>query len=87
MKCMHCQGAMHRSAAPFSIDRKGYHVTFEAVPAWICRQCGEPYFEEREVDAIQGAIRDLDGRTRTFVANVASLRSRHHGRASGAPDR
>ena len=31
-----------------------------AVPAWVCTQCGEPYFEAREVDLIQNALRDLD---------------------------
>ena len=73
MKCMHCQGEMHRATAPFNIDRDGYHVVFDSVPAWICRQCGEPYFEEREVDVIQGALRVLDERTRTLVAEGTSL--------------
>ena len=30
------------------------------VPAWVCRQCGEPYFEEGEVDSIQAIIRAVD---------------------------
>jgi YgiT-type zinc finger domain-containing protein len=64
---------MRRSTAPFNIDRNGYHVVFDSVPAWICRQCGEPYFEEREVDVIQGAIRVLDERTRTLVPEDDSL--------------
>jgi YgiT-type zinc finger domain-containing protein len=64
---------MARSTAPFNIDRNGYHVVFDAVPAWICRQCGEPLFEEREVDVIQGAIRVLDERTRTLVPEDDSL--------------
>ena len=72
MKCMHCQGEMHRAAAPFNIDRDGYHVVFDSVPAWICRQCGEPYFEEREVGVIQGAVQVLDERTRTLVAGGTS---------------
>ena len=73
MNCIHCQGAMRRSTAPFNIDRNGYHVVLDSVPAWICRQCGEPYFEEREVDVIQGAIRVLDERTRTLVPEDDSL--------------
>ena len=60
MKCLHCRGAMRRSTAPFHVDRHGYHLAIDAVPAWVCGQCGEPYFEEREVEAIQGAIRALD---------------------------
>jgi len=59
---------MRRSTAPFNIDRNGYHVVFDSVPAWICRQCGEPYYGEREVDVIQEAIRVLDERTRTLVS-------------------
>ena len=64
MECIHCQGIMSRSTTPFHVHRNGYHLALDAVPAWICGQCGEPYFEEREVDAIQGAIRDLDEQAR-----------------------
>ena len=71
MNCMHCQGEMRRSTAPFYVDRNGYHLALDTVPAWVCRQCGEPYFEEREVDAIQGAIRILDEQTRQLAADVA----------------
>lgn len=71
MKCLHCRGAMRRSTAPFHVDRHGYHLALDAVPAWVCGQCGEPFFEEREVDAIQGAIRTLDEQTRRLAADVA----------------
>jgi YgiT-type zinc finger domain-containing protein len=53
MKCIHCHGEMRRGTTPFHVDRKGCHLILDEVPAWICRQCGETYFEEREVDAIQ----------------------------------
>ena len=56
MKCMHCQWKMRRSQAPFHIDRKGYHLSLDAVPAGICGQCGEPYFEEREVKKTYRAL-------------------------------
>ena len=64
MECIHCRGAMRRATAPFYVDRNGYHLALDDIPAWVCSQCGEPYFEEREVDAIQGAIRALDDQTR-----------------------
>jgi YgiT-type zinc finger domain-containing protein len=51
---------MERGTAPFHIDRKGYHLLLDAVSAWVCQQCGESYFEESEVEAIQSAIRGLD---------------------------
>ena len=71
MKCIHCRGAMRRSTAPLHIDRHGYHLALDAVPSWICGQCGESYFEEREVDAVQGAIQTLDEQTRRIAADVA----------------
>ena len=60
MKCIHCQGEMQRRAAPFHVHRKGYHLVLDAVPAWVCPQCGESYFEEAEVESIQEAIQGLD---------------------------
>ncbi len=60
MTCIYCKGTMKRGYAPFHIDRNGYHLTLEAVPAWICSQCGEVYFEEAEVERIQAAIARLD---------------------------
>lgn len=60
MKCIHCQGKMKRGSSPFHIDRKGCHVTLDNVPAWVCGQCGEVYFEEKEVDAVQSLIKLID---------------------------
>ncbi|OHB75177.1 MAG: hypothetical protein A2Z34_01590 [Planctomycetes bacterium RBG_16_59_8] len=60
MKCIHCQGKMKKGSAPFHVDRRGCHLTLDAVPAWICGQCGEACFEEKEVDAIQEMVRSLE---------------------------
>lgn len=49
MKCIHCQGTPKRGKAPIHIDRDDCHITIDSVPAWVCEQCGEPLFEEREV--------------------------------------
>lgn len=68
MKCMHCQGQMKKDSAPFHIDRKAYHLTLDAVPAWVCRQCGEVYFEEPEVDSIQDIIRAVEDRAKKLSA-------------------
>lgn len=67
MECVHCRGRMVRSTAPFSLDRKGYHVAWDAIPAWVCGQCGEPYFEAREVDLIQRALQALDRESAALV--------------------
>jgi YgiT-type zinc finger domain-containing protein len=68
MKCIHCQGAMQRRAAPFHVDRKGYHLVLDAVPAWVCSQCGESYFEEAEVESIQEEKQGLDTQAEKLAA-------------------
>ena len=62
MRCLHCQGELVRGSAPVHIDRRGCHLTLDSVPAWVCRQCGEPLFEDREVDAIQELLRSIEQR-------------------------
>lgn len=63
MNCLYCKGKMERKTSPFQIDRKGYHLLFDAIPAWVCTQCGEAYFEETEVEAIQGLLKNIDEQT------------------------
>lgn len=63
MECLYCQGKMERGITPFHVDRKGYHLTLDAIPAWVCMQCGEVYFEEAEIEAIQEVIRAIEQRT------------------------
>ena len=70
MNCIHCHGHMKRSHAPFHVDRNSYHLMLDTVPAWVCDQCGEAYFEEREVAAIQSAIKGLDQQAQQLVADL-----------------
>lgn len=57
MKCLLCKGEMEKSTVSYTVDRKGYHLFIEKIPAYVCAQCGERYFEEREVDAIQNMLK------------------------------
>ena len=59
MKCIHCQGEMRNGTVPFHVDQKGCHLMLDNVRAWVCEHCGEAYFEEREVDAIQDLVRSV----------------------------
>ena len=68
MKCLHCQGDLVRQTAPFQADRGGIHLRLEAIPAWVCRQCGEPLFAEREVAAILETLRQIEARHHELVA-------------------
>lgn len=60
MDCVYCGGKIENGTAPFHVDRKGYHLTFDEVSAQVCSQCGEVYFGEAEVNAIQEAIVAVD---------------------------
>lgn len=60
MKCIYCQGKMERGIAPFHVDRNGYHLVLDRIPAWLCSQCGEVYFDETEVDSIQAMLGAVD---------------------------
>ena len=70
MECIHCKGELIRGTAPFSTDRNGYHITWKAIPAWVCSQCGDALFEENEVDHIQKALEQVDNETEALVEEM-----------------
>ena len=60
MKCLFCSGEMEKSTVSYTVDRKGFHLFIERIPAYVCSQCGEKYFEEKEKKAIQNMIKALE---------------------------
>ena len=60
MKCLLCKGEMERAMVNYTVDRRGYHLFIEKIPAYVCSQCGERFFEEKEVGAIQDMIKSLE---------------------------
>ena len=71
MECMYCRGKLVRTTAPFSVTRNGYHISWDAIPAWVCSQCGEPLFDAQEVDFIQRTLESLDVQKRLLEVPVA----------------
>ncbi len=67
MKCMMCRGEMEPRAVAYAVDRKGYHLYIEDIPAYVCSQCGERFFDEKEVVSIQEMIQ-------IFEAKLAEVR-------------
>jgi len=45
---------------PYFVKRKGYQFVIDRVPAYVCSQCGEYLFREKEVDLIQEIISALE---------------------------
>ncbi|MFH1113465.1 MAG: YgiT-type zinc finger protein, partial [Pseudomonadota bacterium] len=64
------KGKMERGNAPFHVARRGYHLILDTIPAWVCTQCGEVYFDEAEVEAIQEVIRTLDRQTEKIAVSA-----------------
>lgn len=60
MECIYCGGKAEKTTISYTIDRKGYHLYLEDVPAYVCTRCGEKIFPEEEVAAIQNTIRGLE---------------------------
>jgi YgiT-type zinc finger domain-containing protein len=60
MECIHCHGTLERGRTSYTVNRKGYHLIIDHVPAWICKQCGEALFDEETVEAIQAMLREVD---------------------------
>jgi len=54
---------LKRSQSPLHIDRNSIHVTLDNVPAWVCEQCGEAMFDEKEVETIQDLIKLLEDKS------------------------
>ena len=67
MKCLHCLGEMKKGETLLHIDRKGCHLTLDSVPAWVCSQCGESYFDAVEVDAIQDLIQSIEQKAQAIA--------------------
>ncbi|MDD3726105.1 MAG: type II toxin-antitoxin system MqsA family antitoxin [Candidatus Ratteibacteria bacterium] len=63
MKCFFCGGKMKLQKTSYSVNRKNYHLVLDDVPAFVCRQCGEPYFGEKEVKIIEDLVKEADHRT------------------------
>jgi hypothetical protein len=68
VRCIRCDGRVQRGTAPVLVERPGYRVAWQALPAWICTRCETPYFEEREVSLIRQALNLL----RDAAAGAAS---------------
>lgn len=56
MRCLRCQGPVERGTAPVRVERNGYRLAWEQVPAWVCGRCELAYFEPSEVDTIRRAL-------------------------------
>jgi YgiT-type zinc finger domain-containing protein len=67
MKCIHCQGEMTQGTAPFHIERENIHISLDKIPAWVCSQCGEVYFEEKEIEILEQLIQSIEAQNKKLT--------------------
>ena len=60
MKCFQCNGDMEKRDVTYTVDRKGYHLFLQEIPAYVCVRCGERSFDETEVAAMQKMLSTLE---------------------------
>ena len=56
MTCLFCSGKLKKASVAYTVNRKGYHLYIEKVPAHVCTRCGEKFFDEKEAATIQNAL-------------------------------
>lgn len=72
MECLYCKGELVRRGIGYTATRRGYHLIIHDVPAWVCKQCGEPLFDETTVDAIQEVLQGVDTRLEQSALSFAA---------------
>lgn len=68
MECPHCHGSLQAGKISYTVNRNGYHLIIDDVPAFICEQCQEPMFTEEAVRLVQQMIHALDARRKELGA-------------------
>lgn len=56
MACSFCGGELEERLVQHEYRWEGRLFVFEDVPACVCRQCGEKYYEARVVKAMESAV-------------------------------
>ena len=54
--CSFCSGELEERLAQHEYRWEGKLFVFEDVPARVCRQCGEKYFDAKVVKAMEKAV-------------------------------
>ena len=55
-QCSFCSGELEEQVVQHEYRWEGKLFVFEDVPAHVCRQCGEKYFEANVVKAMERAV-------------------------------
>lgn len=72
-KCDVCQGKMTWQLISYFQFFEGQFIIVENVPAWVCEQCGEVFYEPDTVEKLQQLIWSRPTPQRTISVPVLDL--------------
>lgn len=59
MKCFMCNGELEEQKVNYVVDLKDAIIIIKGVPAKVCLQCGEQYFEDKTSENIERIVNQL----------------------------
>ncbi len=68
--CSFCGGELEDARVDHTYRWQGKIYVFEDVPAEVCKQCGEKYFEARTVEAMERTVLNKAKPSRTLRVPV-----------------
>jgi YgiT-type zinc finger domain-containing protein len=71
--CNVCKSSLQNTLTTYTQWIEDRFVVVENVPAWVCEQCGETYFDPEIVDRIQTLIWSGAEPARVIEADVYDL--------------
>lgn len=59
MKCFMCNGELEEQKVNYVVDLKDAIIIIKGVPAKVCSQCEEQYFEDKTSENIERIVNQL----------------------------
>ena len=59
MDCFMCKGELTKKKVNYMVDLESTIIIIKGVPARVCTQCGEKYFEDETAENIENIVNKL----------------------------
>lgn len=59
MNCFMCKGELEAKKVNYMVDLKDTIIIIKDVPAKVCKQCGEQYFDDETSENIEKIVNNL----------------------------
>lgn len=59
MDCFMCKGKLEEKKVNYIVDLEETIIIIKGVPAKVCKQCGEQYFDDKTSENIEAIVNQL----------------------------